>query len=645
MAASADHTAEFEESRQNHHLYPSNIVRKQTFLHTVERYRRSLQQKQIFHETYRSLFLLDSVLTNAETQELRFKNTKPDTLDQLTAHLVKPSDPLWRFIFLHSPSSRAPLGCTIEQLTTLLTHHQVMPSFLDLVLAFKPRSKPITHAMFRNESYLQEDSPKFALPGFGRSGHQVQSAFSLLSVEQSDAPNELNPWPLRQTALYHSFDVASGQTLFIVLKADTNILKRINQETLKNAEMQPSSFVVAEKSFTATLLVQLMVIEWCAENWSDYIEHFEEKVRDKSIEAKMAPVSAAMSPMALEMNVSRRSTATSPIVSRMGTFTRQSTWGRDSKPSTSQLLQQDSTILEATTAATDSQPASPTASMPPPRRQTSSLRQSVADLFARVSSSQLKGSRAEDIEMGGRNSQENGLLDFNLDENLSFEEFQRMNRWSEELEQSLTAIEQNQGVLKQLREHYHEIIESYAFGKHIKAHNVLDSVASFFRRIDGVMRDLRVHHDRLRAITRTLENDKTLYGAALQYQSAKVSEHFAYTARESADRMEDWTKQMHLIAIKTKNETVSMHVITVFTLIFLPGTFIATFFSSGAIQWDEDGTLGTDYIARPGGLKLFFATIIPLTVVVMLIWAVIYWLARRHRKNMEENTPSLIEKG
>ncbi|KAK6087056.1 hypothetical protein SCUP234_02149 [Seiridium cupressi] len=379
----------------------------------------------------------------------------------------------------------------------------------------------------------------------------------------------------------------------------------------------------------------------------------------------MAPVSAAMSPMALEMNVSRRSTASSPVVSRMGTFTRQSTWGRESKPSTSQLLQQDSTILEATTAATDSQPASPTASMPPPRRQTSSLRQSVADLFARVSSSQLKGSRGEDIEMACRNSQENGLLDFNIDENLSFEEFQRMNRWSEELEQSLTAIEQNQGVLKQLREHYHEVIESYAFRKHIKAHDVSSSVASFFRRIDGVMRDLRVHHDRLKAITRTLENDKTLYGAALQYQSAKVSEHFAYAARESADRMEDWTKQMHLIAIKTKNETVSMHVITVFTLIFLPGTFIAvrygwpyvrhfltagltqiqTFFSSGAIQWDEDGTLGTDYIARPGGLRLFFATIIPLTVVVMLIWAVIYWLARRHRKNMEENTPSLIEKG
>lgn len=32
---------------------------------------------------------------------------------------------------------------------------------------------------------------------------------------------------------------------------------------------------------------------------------------------------------------------------------------------------------------------------------------------------------------------------------------------------------------------------------------------------------------------------------------------------------------MHEIAVKTKQETLSMHVITIFTLIFLPGTFIA----------------------------------------------------------------------
>lgn len=57
-----------------------------------------------------------------------------------------------------------------------------------------------------------------------------------------------------------------------------------------------------------------------------------------------------------------------------------------------------------------------------------------------------------------------------------------------------------------------------------------------------------------------------------------------------------------------------------------------TFFSSGAIRWDEDGTLGSDYVARPGGMKLFFATMIPLTAVIMVIWGLIYCVARQYRK-------------
>ncbi|ETS83978.1 hypothetical protein PFICI_05854 [Pestalotiopsis fici W106-1] len=554
---------------------------------------------------------------------------KPETLDVLTTYLTKTSDPLWRFIFLQSRSSRSPLGCTREQLAMLLTHHQVMPSFLDLVMAFSPSSKPPTHAMFKHENYLEKDSPRFAVPGLGRSGRQIQCAFNLLSVEATDAPNEGNPWPLRQTALCHTFDVVSGQTLFIVLKADTNILKRIHQEALNNPEMQPSLFTNVEKSFAATLLVQLIIVEWCAENWADYIEYFETKVRDKSIEGKMAPISAATTSMAIEMDLSRRSTTTSPAASRKGTFPRQTTFGRDSRPPTRMLTQIDTDTPETPRAVDESQPASPVMPRSPPRRRTSSLRQSVAGMFTRASSSQSKN---EDIEMGHRNSHEDELVEYDLDEKLSFEEFQRMNRWGSELEQSIMVIGQNLGVLEQLQKHYREIIESHEYQQHIRASDLTSRIATFFKRIDGVSRDLVVHRDRLEAVARTLENDKAMYGAALQYESARVSKHFAVTARESADRMEDWTRQMHSIAIKTEHETVSMHVITIFTLIFLPGTFVATFFSSGAIQWDEDGTLGTDYIARPGGMKLFFITIVPLTVVIMIIWGLIYWVARRHRK-------------
>ncbi|KAK4544430.1 hypothetical protein LTR36_004321 [Oleoguttula mirabilis] len=49
----------------------------------------------------------------------------------------------------------------------------------------------------------------------------------------------------------------------------------------------------------------------------------------------------------------------------------------------------------------------------------------------------------------------------------------------------------------------------------------------------------------------------------------------AEKAHVSALRMEEMTHEMQIIAHKTKAETVSMRIITLVTLFFLPGTFIS----------------------------------------------------------------------
>jgi uncharacterized membrane protein len=55
----------------------------------------------------------------------------------------------------------------------------------------------------------------------------------------------------------------------------------------------------------------------------------------------------------------------------------------------------------------------------------------------------------------------------------------------------------------------------------------------------------------------------------------KANEFFAKKAQVSADHMKTITIEMHEIAQKTKQETVSMRVIASVTLFFLPSTFIA----------------------------------------------------------------------
>jgi Mg2+ and Co2+ transporter CorA len=62
----------------------------------------------------------------------------------------------------------------------------------------------------------------------------------------------------------------------------------------------------------------------------------------------------------------------------------------------------------------------------------------------------------------------------------------------------------------------------------------------------------------------------------------EASQRFAEKAQLSADNMEhmtknmqDMTQDMQELTRKTKQETVSMRIITLVTLFFLPGTFIS----------------------------------------------------------------------
>jgi hypothetical protein len=96
------------------------------------------------------------------------------------------------------------------------------------------------------------------------------------------------------------------------------------------------------------------------------------------------------------------------------------------------------------------------------------------------------------------------------------------------------------------------------------------------------------------------------------------------------------TLEMHAIAKKTEQETVSMRVITSVTLFFLPATFIAvcgipvaieslelsgqqTFMSTDILNF-EDG--GQDLQIK--GLRLYLAIALPLTALTFFAWYMIY---------------------
>ena len=108
-----------------------------------------------------------------------------------------------------------------------------------------------------------------------------------------------------------------------------------------------------------------------------------------------------------------------------------------------------------------------------------------------------------------------------------------------------------------------------------------------------------------------------------------------------------------------------MHSITILTLVFLPGTFLAvrflapsfstrcssdalrivrawsssgpplsrptlqTVFGSGLLNWDENGS---GWATRMPGVRLFLAICLPMTTVTLVVWLVWTWRSQRRQR-------------
>jgi len=68
-----------------------------------------------------------------------------------------------------------------------------------------------------------------------------------------------------------------------------------------------------------------------------------------------------------------------------------------------------------------------------------------------------------------------------------------------------------------------------------------------------------------------------------------------------------------------------------------------TFFSSGVLHWDDDGTLGSDYLVRGAGIRLFLSIALPTTAITVAAWAFMYGVARRWAKQHARGLPGYAD--
>jgi hypothetical protein len=161
-----------------------------------------------------------------------------------------------------------------------LTYHQVLPIFLDFMFPFGNQQYP--HDPYFSE-FRSEDRTSDAIQGveikeLGRSGNDIQMCYSLKSAERT-APPSSEKWSIRQTSIFHSFDIKSGHAVWIVIKGD-ELMKNRLEKAIKSPEyVSNMESGCINRMLVSAFAVHRVLCEWAGENWRWYLNDIEEQVQ------------------------------------------------------------------------------------------------------------------------------------------------------------------------------------------------------------------------------------------------------------------------------------------------------------------------------------------------------------------------------
>ncbi|KAK1833930.1 hypothetical protein QBC39DRAFT_344729 [Podospora conica] len=596
--------------------YPATLLRK-LYPHEVHRHsalRQNLNKNQaaFFDGNKPSIGIW-------ETHQRKFYSSNHHSAESLRKHLNRGSkDPRIRHGFLQSSDSRSPLNCTLEMFTTLCTYQQVDASFLNDVQAFGEQDEPkdlclasvgATHSLHLPGRSLVE------LPELGRSGRELHIRYLLRSVEAKE--DRKWPWQIRQTAVYHSFDVETGRTFWLTLKGNDEFRDRI-QKASGSLDFSSTTDDDPAFYFRASLSTHLVYLAWCDENWRQCINDLEACTHEIRDNARTTPIDEGLkeSPNKLmHYPKSLRPTRGNSTYSKSKPNTRPPS-NRISKintglsgPQAGNGLRKQST-LEVIRGA----------------------HQSLAGLAGRRLSPIWRRSTVKDVEKGSlsqtappasSDSSVVALVDprFVLDK-FRFSDIQTLHTFSDRIRRYMLTIELDMSVLDQLHAFYDDLLRGDADNFKTIRLACKHDLISFLAEVKFISRSLAARKKQLECLAAILAQGITLYDGILQQRQLDIAQRFQETAQQSAT-------QMQVIANKTKLETASMHVITVVTLIFLPATFVATFFQSGAIKLGE---VGESYVINQAGMRLFGSVAGVVTVLTVGAWIVVYITMRLRLK-------------
>ncbi|KAK5064909.1 hypothetical protein LTR84_000743 [Exophiala bonariae] len=206
---------------------------------------------------------------------------------------------------------------------------------------------------------------------------------------------------------------------------------------------------------------------------------------------------------------------------------------------------------------------------------------------------------------------------------LGFSNLQQAQHVEEEANKALLALKSDVTNIIALKTHYLSLRDTQG-NDWLPAMRLL----RFEAKLVEIVGELDMHQAALEALLRLIAGRKETIFGILEYENMLATRKIAVEAQISAKEMEKLTKE-------TKKETVSMKVVTLVTMFFLPATFISTLMSTDIIRWqpDDDGYF-QKYVSW-GALRFFLALSLPLTFATFLTWGLVYAFIRFNERNQE----------
>ena len=361
-----------------------------------------------------------------------------------------------------------------------------MAAFLDFVFPFGMQEHPqdFYFSGLREESRLQSPPRGLVVPELGRSGRELRMCYNLKSVEVSSSSREW-PWSIRQTAAYHSFDVETGKSFWVVVKGSELIKTRIKAASSKGSTDSTNlkSFDSMAQAFTSSMATHLVLCDWCNEEWRWYLNYLEKRLQDATrrglaiiIDKDPSLFNEPIQPeIKLPPSPSRIRRTVTEITKR--TLSTTSRLTRSSTGLQQQKIQPPFAYPPAAPSSPPQSPPLPPSGPPPPP----------------IIPPGMPGAPQTDKRMAD-------------DEDFTFKNLQLVQFFQEKANEVASVLDANIDILTEMKEHYQFILKSPDFPGEIK-NNCQAEFAHFEKHVNKIIIDLQRQKSRT-AILQTLLGDR-----------------------------------------------------------------------------------------------------------------------------------------